>query len=568
MAETASGGARLENAAPTRSKKWLAALGILAALLIAAYGTLCYLVYTSDTIFPNTTVLSYPVGGLTEVEAAEQLRPLLPEGYRSHGISFRLDGEEALLTSLADLGLSPNAEESARLAYDAGRGGNVALHGYYYLRALLLGQEVTPPLDLSDSAIQSAADTVRAALEREAQPLRYRLDESDNEHIAFIQAQTGRKVDSDKLLSDLSAMLRGGTLGSIDCAYDPLPYDESVTVKTIARELIQDGRNAWYDPATGEISEAILGVQFDANEAETLLAETAEGEEVAVDAEVFFPVVYKAELEEVLFRDVLATYTTTVPGPAARINNVRLAARACNGAVLNCGDEFSFNKRVGKRTEERGYQAATAYIAGESVDTIGGGICQASSTLYAACLLADLEITSRTAHRYVSSYIPYGMDATVSWGTLDYRFRNDTDYPIKVVSAFNGSKLTFTLYGTKVDDHYVEITSEQLGGTVGWETVYEETDELPLGTEEVKQTPYTGRKIQTYRNVYAGDGTLLSSAAEALSDYKSRDQIILVGTADPEALPPDGADSPDDGGGYGDDPLTEEELFAWGGELT
>ncbi len=573
MAEAIKGGARLEKPAPAGHKALKITLGVLLALILALGGALCALAYTSDTVFPNTTVLGNPVGGLTESEAAEQLAPLLPEAYRSHGISVRLDGEEALTLSLADLGLSPRAEESARLAYAAGRSGNPLLDGYHFARSALLGQEVTPPLDLSDSAIQSAADTIRAALEREAQPVRCRLDENDPAHVYFTQAQEGRRVDGEKLLNDLTAMLRSGSLGSVDVSCDALPYDETVTVKSLAAELIQEGRSAWYDAATGEISEAIVGVSFDPAEAQRLLADAAPGEEITVSGEVDFPAVYKAELEPVLFRDVLASYTTRVSGTAARVSNVRLAAKAFNGTVLNSGEEFSFNKTVGKRTVERGYQAATAYVAGESVDTIGGGICQTSSTLYAACLHANLEITSRTAHRYVSSYIPYGLDATVSWGTLDYRFRNNTDYPIRISTYYDKGKLTVTLHGTKTDDTYVKMTSKQLGEAVGWETIYQDAPELPAGTQEVKQTPYTGRKIQTYRNVYAADGTLLSSEKEALSDYKSRNKIILVGTAGAVTPPADGGAGSDvpgtdipgtDAPSVPGTPTGDDEIVDWG----
>lgn len=569
MAENSKGGARLEKSASAGHKALKITLGVLLTLAVALYGALCALAYTSSTIYPNTDVLGNPVGGLTETEAAQRLAPLLPESYRSHGISVCLDGEEVLLTSLADLGLSPRAEESAHLAYAAGRSGNPLLDGYYFARALLLGQEITPPLDLSDSAIQSAADTIRAALEREATPLSCRLSEDDSAHVYFTQAQEGRRIDGEKLLNDLSAMLRGGTLGSVELSYELLPYDDSITVKSLAAQLQNDCRNAWYDPDTEEIREAVVGVELDATQAERLLESAAPGEEVAVPATVSFPAVYKAELSKVLFRDVLATYTTKVSGTAARVGNVRLAAKACSGTVLNSGEEFSFNKTVGKRTVERGYQPATAYVAGESVDTIGGGICQASSTLYAACLYADLEITNRSAHRYVSSYIPYGLDATVSWGTLDYCFRNNTDYPIRVTSHYESGKLTFTIYGTRVNDNYVKMTSQQLGEAVGWETVYQESPDLPAGTEEVKQTPYTGRKIQTYRNVYAADGTLLSSEKEAFSDYKSRNKIILVGTAGAVTPPDSSAPStgtetpvpPTGGTSTGDD-----EIVSWDGE--
>ncbi len=557
MAENTNGGARLEQSAPRGHKKLKAALAVLLTLVIAVCGGFCVLAATSDTVFPGTTVLGTDVGGLTQAEAEEELKTLLPEAYRSHGISVCMDGEEVLPVSLTDLGLSPEPAECARLAYAAGRSGNPLLEGWHYALSLLQGQEVAPPLDLAEQSLQEAADTILAAVEHEAHPVLYRLDENDTAHVFFTQAREGVKVNGEKLLSDLRAMVGAGQLGSIECEYETLPFDESITVKSLAEELLNERKNAWYDAATGEITEAVIGVSFDVQQAESLLAAAAPGEEVAVPGEVAFPAVYKDELKDVLFRDVLATYTTKVSGTSNRVTNVRLSARACNDTVMNSGEEFSYNKRVGKRTVERGYLGADAYIAGETVETIGGGICQTSSTLYAACLHANLEITQRTAHRYVSSYVPYGLDATVSWGTLDYRFRNNTDYPIKIVTHYENRQLTVTIYGTKVNDNYVVMTSEQLGASVGYETVYQESPDLPAGTEEVKQTPYTGRKIQTYRNIYAADGTLLSTEKEALSDYKSRDKIILVGTAG-AVTPPAGGDAPSGDGG-----AVSDEIYDW-----
>lgn len=553
MAENTKGGARLQKSPSSGHKKLKIALGVLLTLVIATCGSFCALAATCDTVFPGTTVLGNPVGGMTEAKAEETLRSLLPEAYRSHGISVRMDGEEVLLASLTDLGLSPEPAECAKLAYEAGRSGNILLDGYAYARCLLMGQEVAPPLDLAERSLKEAAGTILATLDREAQPVQYRLDEADTAHVFFTQACEGVKVNGEKLLADLTAMVNSGTLGSIDCEYETLPYDESITVKSLAEKLLNERKNAWYDPETEEITEAVIGVDFDVAKAEELLAAAAPGEEIAVPGEVAFPAVYKDELKDVLFRDVLATYTTKVSGTANRVTNVRLSAAACNNTIMNSGDEFSYNKRVGKRTEERGYRGADAYFAGETVETIGGGICQTSSTLYAACLHANLEITQRTAHRYVSSYMPYGLDATVSWGTLDYRFRNNTDYPIKIVTHYENRQLTVTIYGTKVNDNYVVMTHEQIGGSIGWETVYQETPDLPVGTEEVKQTPYTGRKIQTYRNIYAADGTLISTEKEAFSDYKSRNKIILVGTA--------GAVTPPDEGTGG---AVNDEIFDWG----
>jgi vancomycin resistance protein YoaR len=232
-------------------------------------------------------------------------------------------------------------------------------------------------------------------------------------------------------------------------------------------------------------------------------------------------------LKEVMFRDVLGETRTHVSGTAARINNVKLSAATINGYVMNSGDVFSYNEAVGQRTAARGYEAAPAYIRGETVDEIGGGICQTSSTLYLACLLGDLEITERYAHRYVPAYIPWGMDATVSWGGPDYKFTNNTDYPIKIVTEYSKNYLTVRILGTNVDGRYAKMTNEELSSTP-WVTVYEEDPTLAPGTPEtVKTTPYTGYKVKTYHTIYDKDGNVIDSHYEATSDYKVRNKVIV-----------------------------------------
>ena len=214
---------------------------------------------------------------------------------------------------------------------------------------------------------------------------------------------------------------------------------------------------------------------------------------------------------------------------------------------------------VGEANEEAGFQAAHAIINGEYDDAIGGGICQTSSTLYYAALLSNLEIVKRDCHRYAPSYITFGCDATVSWGGPDFIFRNNTNYPIKIVTSYYNNNLTVKIYGTNVDGTYVRMVSKTLSST-DWKTVYQETDELAGGVQRVEQYPYTGYYVKTWRNVYSANGTLLSSTFEAVSDYKSRDKIVLVGKAAPAPDPtpepnpdpapeptPDPAPTPDPG---------------------
>ena len=127
-----------------------------------------------------------------------------------------------------------------------------------------------------------------------------------------------------------------------------------------------------------------------------------------------------------------------------------------------------------------------------------------------------MQITERSPHRYVPAYIPPGMDATVSWGGPDYKFTNNTPYPIIIKTKYSDGYLTVQLIGTKTNN----ISSTQ------WKTEYRTDRSLPKGTQKVEVTPYTGKTYKTYRNIYDGNGKLISSKFEATSVYKVRNQVI------------------------------------------
>ncbi len=180
-------------------------------------------------------------------------------------------------------------------------------------------------------------------------------------------------------------------------------------------------------------------------------------------------------------------------------------------------------------------QPTTTYVGGETVQETGGGVCQGSSTVYLAALRANLKIVERYPHGYITRYVPDGMDATVYYGAKDFRFQNDTPFPLKVVASVSGRTLTVNILGTKSDNITVEMTN-QVVGTTPYKTVYQVDESLPAGTTKVKTTPYTGYTVKVYRNLYE-NGALKDTKLESTSVYRPRDQVILV--------------SPDDAAQYG-----------------
>ena len=119
-------------------------------------------------------------------------------------------------------------------------------------------------------------------------------------------------------------------------------------------------------------------------------------------------------------------FTTFYSSKEERVNNIEIASKSIDGIMIESGGEFSFNKVVGERSEKRGYKKAVAIIKGEFTESVGGGVCQVSSTLYNAVILADLKIVEYHPHSLPVSYVAPSFDAMVSWGYADLRFENNT----------------------------------------------------------------------------------------------------------------------------------------------
>ncbi|MCL2035672.1 MAG: VanW family protein [Oscillospiraceae bacterium] len=209
-----------------------------------------------------------------------------------------------------------------------------------------------------------------------------------------------------------------------------------------------------------------------------------------------------------------------------RTGNIVLACGMINKTVLMPGDIFSFNQIVGNRTEARGFKAAPTFVNGRVEDSVGGGICQVSSTLYYACLLSNLEIVYRAAHSMCPDYIESpGLDATVSWGSLDYKFKNNTDNPIKIFARVEDNEVYVEISGTKADNNTVVIESEILSITP-FQTIYRDNPGLGPGEEKVVQPPFTGYVSETYRVIMSEDGNIISRTLETKNTYRKLDKII------------------------------------------
>ncbi|MCC8075011.1 MAG: VanW family protein [Clostridiales bacterium] len=504
----------------TRGKLILAA--VVLALLLGGYTALCAAVNTAQ-ILPKTVVNGVTLGGMTQEEATAALEADFTERYSGSQLTVTANGEDYTVAVGESLTMDIETAVQEALTQRA-----FFTRGAYLVRAYLFGSQwtVLPTVGDSEALAQAVEDSGLLDIDTTVQTS-YEVEDGQ---LVFTMGTTGNSVDEDGLLEQLNAAIEAGDYESaIDC---PMLTGtvEPVDVDAVYEELYVEAANATLDPDNDySIVESVTGVSFDKDTVQTALDAAAEGDTVAIDLDYEEPEVTTQKLEDGLFANYLGTYTTKVSGTTNRISNVKLAAEKVSGTILLSGEVFSYNDTVGERTAANGFKEAAAYLNGDTVQELGGGICQVSSTLYAACLYSNLEIVQRQNHTYASSYIDLGLDATVSWGGPDYQFCNNTLYPIKIVADYADGYLSVTILGTKTNENYVKMVSETLE-TIAYSTITKDDSSQYEGESTVTQKGENGYKVQTYRQVYDGDGNLLSEEKEAYSVYSKHDEIVYVGT--------------------------------------
>lgn len=513
------------------------AVCVAAALLVGGYLGLC--AYASgDRVIPGTYMGQVDLSGLTVEEAAQKLEEEARDRYETVELPIYV-GDKTVMFSAKEAGVT--VEGDGQAAVQAGKGSFFA-GGWNYL-AGLLGKEtqlhcqvVVPQSDYLERFHRDVSMATDRPVENDSWEI---AETEDSAELVLHRGRTGQSVDQAQLLADITKALEEGQ-SAVTARVDTQP-PAATPLTELKGEVDRQPENATLDVATNEVIPHKLGLLLsDVQEAQRLFDAAAEGETVRLPLEVTEPEITTLDLRASLFRDLLGEGTSKISGDANRVGNVKLAAEACNGVILLPGEQMSYNKTTGQRTAAKGYRKASGYTAKGIEDMVGGGVCQPSSTLYLACLNADLEIVQRANHRYTVSYMPDGMDATVSWPNLDYVFANSTPYPIKVVTSIENRVLTVRIYGTKTDDSYVKMESVRLSTTPAG-VKYEPDETVPQGTTKVLQGAHTGKKVQVYKNIYNGDGTLRSRTLISTDTYRPGDKIVAYNPLDGA---PDGSVAP------------------------
>ncbi len=503
-------------------------------------------------ILENVTVAGVDVGGMSQREAIEAVEAATADTYGIKTMTVTVLDVQTELP--AECCKEFNVRAAVRAAYRFGNTGTQSKRQEEQEIAMNDGYavDIIPYLTIDETAIREGLATIGEKYSTTLSQSTYEVvGESPDQTLVVKLGVPEYGLNMDTLYQNVLDAYNQNTFSAEgQCGMiEPDPID----LQVILDQYYIAPVDAQLDPKTFEVIEGKDGYGFDIAQAKQKLNDAPYGSTVEIPFVALEPEITTQKLKDTLFRDKLATYTAAHESDADRDVNLSLACKAINGMVLKPGETFSYNAALGERTEARGYRPGESYAGNEVVKTIGGGICQVSSSLYYCAMVADLEIISRTNHGFVSTYVPLGMDATVSWGSLDFRFRNNADYPIRIEAEAEDGYTTVTIYGTDNKDHYVKMEYEKLK-TYDYSTTYKTLSaDNPEGYKngDYIVEPSIGYDVKTYRCRYdKKTDALISRDFEASSSYRKRDAVICK--IDSAVSPDTGSSTPTIGGGISD----------------
>lgn len=497
----------------------------------------------SDTIVNGVYVGDLNLGAMTQEEAKKAV-----EQHKFDSGDGRLSvkaGGKVMEIEFDRIDLTVDAEAIAKSAFEICHTGNKAAD-MLQAAALKFSKKQLPVVHKADTlkldtALAEFGDSIYGKL------VQHEVKISDmSDKVIIIPGSTGCSTNFEKARNEILESAAQLEFDEIAITLDREKPKE-IDVKNLADTVYRSPKDAEYSVADGKVSIVphVVGIELDSDDAANKIKSVSEGgEPVEISVTKSMPMITTADLEAKLFNTTLGSYTTKYnPSAANRSKNVAVAANKINGYVIAPGAEFSYNDVVGKRTAANGFFNAPVYENGKSVDGIGGGVCQVSTTLYSAVLYSDLEIVSRQNHSMPVSYVPLGQDATVVDGYIDFKFKNNTNYPIKITASASGGKMAVSIQGTKRDVERTVKLEHVKVSEIPPTSKETQVADLPLGTRVVTAKGKTGYVIKSTKHVYE-NGVLVESKSLGKSTYKMVPEEVNVGTGAAPAATPVPAEAP------------------------
>ena len=507
-------------------KKWgIIIATIVLLLLIIMFSTIFALINVNNNkILKGIFIEDIEVSDLTKEEAQKMFEELISKKMENE-IVFKYKELETPITYEA-LEVKFNIENAIEQAYNIGRDGNLFENNFNILKTWINGEKVKLDHSIDEDVIRQVSENINNTSEDAVVEPSYYIEDNN---IIITAGKNGIKVDEDMLKQEVDKNISINSDNSVVIEVPVVSSEHGkIDLEKIHSEIYKEVKDAYYVQNPFTIYPEVNGVDFDMENAKTIIAENKE--EYTIPLIITKAQKTTQDIGTEAFPDLLATFSTKYnAGDRDRTTNLILAAQKINGTVLLPGEEFSYNKTVGERTIEAGYKMAATFSNGKVVDGLGGGICQISSTLYDAVVMANLQITKRRNHQFITSYLPGGKDATVVWGSQDFKFINSRKYPVRITMSVSGGTATAQVWGLKEEVEYDITIESQKTATIAYTTQYINDPSLPEGTQVVKQNGSNGSKYEAYK-VMRLNGVVVSRTLLSKDTYNAKQKIVRIGT--------------------------------------
>ncbi len=513
------------------------ALAVLAGVLVG----LGVFEPEGDVIAKGVSVSGVDLGGMTKAEAKTAL-----DGYANFTkdvvLNFQCE-DVSFATGSADINLGVNTLASADRAYAVGRSKDAKKNKEDTQKAKKSGINLNMVLTFDKDKFLLIAGDYLGNKTIDPSPMTVEYGE---DCLIVTNAMEGKVINTDTLLLAMEQELSDFKWDAPAVIKLENYTPENLTFDEFKKQYVREAQDAVYTNADGNhnIEPEVVGVEIDEEEAKKIFEENKDSKEpYKIPAKITRPQITAKYLEDKYVNKIMAQYSTSFAGSSeGRCQNIILAASKIDGYVLNPGEKFSYNAVVGPRTEAAGFKIAHVYVGTKVVDGIGGGICQVSSALYNAVVMADLKTVTRVNHSIPVNYVPMGRDATVSYGSIDYVFQNDKSHPVSIKATVEGTTLTVSIVGTSEMDYTVEFQTKYIS-SIPYSEIVTEDETLPEGESKVIANGSNGSVYESYR-VYKRDGVEFDRKFESKSRYQPTPKEVAVGTKkadDPveEPVPPE-----------------------------
>ena len=497
------------------------------AILVGILSTVFALINRdNETIFSGISIQGIDVSNLTIDEAKRKVSSIIGN-HISEEISLQHNDFQTVILP-EQFGVSFDVDSAVEQAYSIGKSDSLIKNNYTILSLLLKNYNISPSINYDEDLLNSLIDSINAQLPDRVVNSGYSIDGTN---LIITSGKDGILISSSDLkdeilsfLNDISSKNETINIPVNNVGAEPINLD------AIYKDIFKLPVDASYTTNPYVVYPSSNGLDFAISMEEAIAIISNQQDEYTIPLKITYPNVTTNQIGNEAFPDLLSQFSTSFTSSGYnRSNNIILSSAKLNGLVLMPGEEFSYNQAVGQRTRAAGFREAGAYSNGKVVQEVGGGICQVSSTLYNAVLYANLEIVERTNHYFNPGYVKAGLDATVSWGGPDFRFRNNRNYPIRIVTDTSGKKLKVYIYGLKTDDDCTVVLDPRYISSVPYKTTYQNDASLATGETRVISSGSNGCKTATYKYVYDKNGTLISSECISRDTYSPHNKVVAVG---------------------------------------